>query len=50
MLEIAILKTQDFKNVWGTMPPGPPRKLMPSALIGTTPPPFLESPGSAPEG
>ena len=45
MLEMAILEIQIFKNFWGSMPPHPPGKFVPSALVGD--PPF-ESPGSVP--
>ena len=41
MLEMAILETQIFKNFCGSMPPDPPRKLAPSALVGA-PPPLLQ--------
>ena len=40
MLEMAILETQIFKIFWGGgMPPDPPRKLAPLALVGAPPPP-----------
>ena len=42
-------KTQIFKHFWGSIFPGPPRKLAPSALVVAPPPPSLyESLGSAP--
>ena len=40
MLEMAILETQIFKNVGASMPPDPPIKLAPSALVDAPPPPF----------
>ena len=39
MLEMAVLKTQIFKNFWGSMTPNPPTKLAPLVLI--IPPPLL---------
>ena len=39
MLEMAILETQIFKNFGASMPPDPPIKLAPSALVDA-PPPF----------
>ena len=38
MLEMAILETHIFKTFWGNMPPDPPRKLAPLALIVPPPP------------
>ena len=49
MLEMAILETQIFKIFIGDMPPDPPRKLAPSALVDAPPPSPFENPGSAPE-
>ena len=46
MLEMAILETQIFKNVWGSMHPDLLGKL---ARLCPLPPPPLESPGSASE-
>ena len=46
MLEMAILETQIFKILWGSMPPDTPRKLAPSSFDGT-PTPF-QNPGYAP--
>ena len=47
MLEMAILETQIFKNFCGSMPPDPPRKLAPSALVAALPPPPFANPGTA---
>ena len=41
MLKMAIIETQIFKILWGSMPPDLPRKLAPSALDGAPPPPPL---------
>ena len=38
MLEMAILETHIFKTFWGSMPPDPPRKLAPLALVVPPPP------------
>ena len=43
MLEMAILDIQIFKIFCGSMPPDPPRKLAPLALVGVRPPPPLIS-------
>ena len=40
MLEMAILETQNFQKFLGGMPPDPPRKLVPSALVGSPHPPL----------
>ena len=51
MLEMAILDIQIFKIFCGSMPPDPPRKLAPLALVGVRPPPprpSFQNPGSAP--
>ena len=48
MLEMAILDIQIFKIFCGSMPPAPPRKLAPLALVGAPPPPSFQNPGSAP--
>ena len=47
MLEMALLETQIFKNLWGGghAPRPPPRQLAPLVLVV---PSSLESPGSAP--
>ena len=39
MLEMAILETQIFKHFCRSMPPDPPRKLGPSAFVGSPSPP-----------
>ena len=35
MLEMAIIETQIFKNIWGSISPDLPRKLAPSAFVVT---------------
>ena len=42
MLEMAILETQIFKNFGASMPPDPPIKLAPSALVDAPPLPLLK--------